>query len=81
MLLDYLYLILRTAQHFKTSFVINLQALSTGLSCSLFIYVWVKDELRIDRFPKKVSRIYQLVTNALEPAGIRTASIYILKWG
>jgi predicted permease len=72
MLQHYLSLTLRTAKRFKVSFLINLLGLSTGLACSLFIYLWVKDELSIDRFHTNGSRLYQLMTNTVEPAGIRT---------
>ena len=40
---------------------LNLVGLSTGLACSLLIYLWVTDELSIDKFNKKDSRLYQVL--------------------
>jgi putative ABC transport system permease protein len=39
--------------------VLNLIGLSTGLACSLLIYLWVNDELNVDRFHEKDGRIYR----------------------
>ena len=30
--------------------LINIGGLATGLTCSLFIYLWVRDEVRKDKF-------------------------------
>ena len=43
--------------------LLNIIGLSTGLACALLIYLWVFDELRIDRFNKKDSRLYQVMQN------------------
>ncbi len=70
MLQHYLLLSYRTFLRFKGSFFINLISLSTGLTCSILIYLWVQDELSVDKFHKKDSRLYQVVektqTNVLE---------------
>jgi len=39
---------------------LNLLGLSTGLACALLIYLWVNDELHVDRYNKKDSQLYQL---------------------
>lgn len=46
----------------KSSFVINLIGLSTGLACVLLIYLWVSDEIRMDKFHEKDEQLY-LVMN------------------
>ncbi|MEO8110887.1 MAG: FtsX-like permease family protein [Ginsengibacter sp.] len=40
---------------------LNLIGLSTGLACALLIYLWVSDELSIDKFNKDDSRLYQVL--------------------
>src|SRR5690349_9503860 len=43
-------IILRNFKRFKSSFLINLLGLSTGLACSLLIFLWVRDEMKMDKF-------------------------------
>jgi ABC-type antimicrobial peptide transport system permease subunit len=43
--------------------------LSTGLACALLIYLWVKDELRIDRFNEKDSQLFQVIKTSLTDDG------------
>jgi putative ABC transport system permease protein len=40
----------------RSAFLINLIGLSTGLACALLIYIWIMDELRMDRFHEKDDR-------------------------
>lgn len=54
-------LIYRNFKQNKSSFFINLVGLSTGLTCALLIYLWVSDELSIDKFHEKDSQLYQLM--------------------
>ncbi|HYC86052.1 MAG TPA: ABC transporter permease [Chryseosolibacter sp.] len=42
---------------------INLLGLASGLACTLFIYLWVKDELEVDKFHKDSDRIFHVVSN------------------
>jgi putative ABC transport system permease protein len=44
--------------------ILNLLGLSTGLVCALLIYLWVQDELNIDAFHEKDSRLYQVIKTA-----------------
>ena len=53
----------RSFRRFKSTFLINLIGLSTGLACALFIYLWVSDELGVDTFHEKDSRLYQVMQN------------------
>lgn len=54
-------LIYRSFKRFKSTFLINLIGLSTGLACALIIYLWVNDELSFDKFHEKDSRLFQVM--------------------
>lgn len=62
----------RNFLRYKSSFLINLLGLSTGLACTLLIYLWVADELSVDRFHQKDDQLYQVLRNVQRPDGIRT---------
>jgi len=62
----------RKFQRNKTAFGINLIGLSTGLACTLLIFMWVKDELSVDKFNEKDSQLYEVAINAEMPRGIHT---------
>lgn len=47
----------------KIAFLINLIGLASGLACSLFIYLWVMDELSFDQFHQKHGMPYQVLRN------------------
>jgi putative ABC transport system permease protein len=51
---------------------LNLMGLSTGLACALLIHLWVNDELNIDKFNKKDSRLFQVMQNKYNDKGIET---------
>src|SRR6187399_1931991 len=54
----------RNFKRFKSSFIINLIGLSTGLLSVLLIYLWVFDELHMDKFTERDSaRHYQILSN------------------
>ncbi|MEX1238152.1 MAG: ABC transporter permease [Cyclobacteriaceae bacterium] len=63
MLRHTLLLIFRNFKRFKTTFFINLIGLSSGLACAMFIYLWVADELSMDKFHEKDSQLFQVMTN------------------
>ena len=44
--------------------LLNVIGLAIGLACTLLIYFWVNDELNIDKFNQKDSRLYQVLKNA-----------------
>ncbi len=62
----------RNFNKYRSSFLINLLGLSTGLACVLFIFLWVQDELAIDQFHTKGDRLYQLMENVKQDGGIIT---------
>ena len=68
----HLLLIYRNFKKYKSSFFINLIGLTAGLTCALLIYLWVNDELRMDKFQVKGNRLYQVMENETTEAGIKT---------
>lgn len=61
MLKHYLLLIYRNIIRSKSYFIINLVGLAAGLVCTLLIYLWVRDELRMDKFHQKETRLFQVM--------------------
>ncbi|MEO1013232.1 MAG: FtsX-like permease family protein [Bacteroidota bacterium] len=57
----------------KRSFIINSVGLTTGLACVLFIFLWVTDELGIDRFHENRAHLYQVMMNFENSDGIFTS--------
>ena len=53
----------RTMRRFKTTFLINLVGLSTGLASALMIYLWVHDEWSTDKFHNNDHRLFQVFQN------------------
>ena len=51
----------RNFQRERSTFLINLIGLSTGLACTLLIALWVMDELKFDKFHKKDAQLYQVL--------------------
>ncbi|HWY36106.1 MAG TPA: ABC transporter permease, partial [Nitrosopumilaceae archaeon] len=45
---------------------LNLIGLATGLACTILIYLWVIDELHVNKFTNNDSRIYQVMQQATE---------------
>ena len=60
MLRNYLRTALRNLWKYKFYSFLNILGLAIGLTCFLFILVYVKDELSYDRFHEKADRIYRL---------------------
>jgi predicted permease len=51
---------------------LNLIGLSTGLACTLLICLWVNDELGVDHFYEKDSRLFQVLVNTKNANDIQT---------
>lgn len=62
----------RNFMRYKSSFFINLIGLSTGIACVLLIYLWVSDELKIDKFHSNDSQLYQVMENVEQGDGMIT---------
>ncbi|RPE09969.1 FtsX-like permease family protein [Chitinophaga lutea] len=73
MLKNYFKVIWRSLKKDRQSSFLNLIGLSTGLACALFIYLWVMDELRVDKFNTKDSQIFKVMEHRIKADGIWTA--------
>jgi len=62
----------RSFKRNRNSFFINLLGLSTGLACVIIIYLWVSDELNVDKFHKNDKYLYQVMENHQIPEGTTT---------
>lgn len=62
----------RSFVKYKSSFLINLIGLSTGLACTLLIYLWVNDELHVDKFHRQDSQLFNVMGNHHKAEGINT---------
>lgn len=61
------------AKHRQFTFL-NLVGLSTGLACALLIYLWVNDELKVDKFHQHDDRLMQVKYNIpLQDGSIMTS--------
>lgn len=69
MLQHNLLLIYRNIKRFKSTFFINMVGLSTGLACAVLIYLWVSDELSVDKFHQTDGQLYQVMYNLPEGDG------------
>lgn len=72
MLRHNLLIIYRNFKRFKSTFFINLIGLSSGLACALLIYLWVNDELQMDKFHEKESQLFQMMEHQQNAEGIET---------
>ncbi|MEI9920926.1 MAG: ABC transporter permease [Bacteroidota bacterium] len=66
-------LALRNFARYKSSFIINLIGLSTGLACTFLIYMWVTDELSVDKYSSNDDRLYCTMEFRKRATGIWTA--------
>ena len=62
----------RGFKRYKTAFIINLTGLSTGLAATLAIFLWVSDEVSVDKFHALDDRLYQVLENSSYPGGVET---------
>lgn len=52
--------------------IINVVGLATGLACVLLIFLWVRDEVSVNRFHNNLDNIFQVVVNIKNPEQIIT---------
>ncbi|MEN0049561.1 MAG: permease prefix domain 2-containing transporter, partial [Bacteroidota bacterium] len=71
-----LLLSLRNFQKDSTTFLINLTGMTIALTCALLIYMWVADELSVDKFHIKDAQLYQVMKHSTSPQG----EIYSFPW-
>lgn len=60
MLQHNLLLLYRNFKRFRSTFFINLVGLSTGLACTLLIYLWVYDEWQTDKFHARDNELFKV---------------------
>ncbi|MEM7296831.1 MAG: ABC transporter permease [Bacteroidota bacterium] len=54
---------LRNFKRFRNSFLINLVGLSSGLAAVLLIYLWVNDELNVNKFHENDDQLFEVMGN------------------
>jgi putative ABC transport system permease protein len=74
MLKHYLLIIYRNFLRAKSYFLINMVGLSTGLACTLLIYLWVRDEYRMNKFHENDERLFQVMEHQQYADEIMTTS-------
>src|SRR6187431_3171513 len=58
---------LRNIRKDKTYSAINILGLTIGITCSVFLLMYILDELSYDRYHKDASNIYRVISNIKEP--------------
>lgn len=74
MIRHYLLLLYRNFLRTRSYFLINIGGLATGLACTLFIFLWVRDEYRMDKFHSKDQTLYQVMEHQRYSDHIMTTS-------
>jgi putative ABC transport system permease protein len=59
----------------KTYSAINILGLTIGITCSMFLFMYILDELSYDRYHKNADNIYRIVSNIKEPDNAFTWAI------
>ncbi|MBT1700174.1 ABC transporter permease [Fulvivirgaceae bacterium PWU4] len=67
MLKNLLKIALRNILKDKTYSAINILGLTIGITCSMFLLMYILDELSYDRYHKNADNIYRIVSNIKEP--------------
>ncbi|MFT5641776.1 MAG: putative ABC transport system permease protein [Cyclobacteriaceae bacterium] len=57
----YFKIFLRNFFRHRTSSLINVIGLTTGLSCAFFIYLWVQDEFQVNKFHDNDERLFSVM--------------------
>ena len=70
MLRHNLLLAFRNFQRHRGTFFINLIGLSSGLACALLIFLWVNDELGVDKLHEKDAQLFQLLEQGQTSEGV-----------
>lgn len=72
MIRNYFRIIWRNFSRDRQFSILNLLGLSTGLACALLIYLWIADELNIDKYNEKDKQLYQVMQNLETEFGVTT---------
>jgi len=63
MIRNYIKISWRNLTRNKGFAITNLLGLTIGITCTIFIFLWVKDELTFDQFNANYKNIYQVIAN------------------
>ena len=63
MIKNYIKIAWRNLSRNKGFTITNLLGLTIGITCTIFIFLWVNDELTYDKFNTKYKNIYQVIAN------------------
>lgn len=74
MIKNYLKIAWRNISKSKVFSFINISGLALGLTCSIFISLWVRDEYAIDSFHKDIDRLY--IVTSREYSGTELSGSY-----
>ncbi len=69
MIRNYLLITLRNLARHRAYAAINIVGLAVGLTTSIFIFLWVIDEMSFDRFHPNADNIYRVMINNTYPDG------------
>jgi len=69
MIKNYLLITFRNLLRNKAFSFINIFGLAFGISCSLIIFLWVRDELNTDKFHANSDRLYKVMENQTYSGG------------
>ena len=67
MLKNLLKIAFRNIRKDKTYSFINILGLTIGITCSMFLLMYIQDELSFDRYHKQGENIYRIISNIKEP--------------
>jgi putative ABC transport system permease protein len=59
----YILIGLRNFTRNKNTSLINIIGLASGMACMLLSFLWINDELKIERFHEKADRLYEVMKN------------------
>ena len=60
---NYLSVAIRNIFRNKLFSSVNILGLAFGMGSALLIFLWINDELRVDQFHERISRIYRVMEN------------------
>ncbi|WP_295798780.1 ABC transporter permease [Mucilaginibacter sp.] len=63
MIKNYIKIAWRNLSRNKGFTITNLLGLTIGITCAIFIFLWVNDELMFDKFNTRYKNIYQVIAN------------------
>src|SRR4051812_33126118 len=69
----YVMVAVRHVWRHKSFSAINVIGLTLGITCCMFIYLWVTDERSVDNFHEKSDRLYNVYMRTVSPNGVTGA--------